>query len=127
MQAARNAGSSVFRRTHAWNHAQNLLKYTVIIFLASAMDGCSTAKVSGEQLDALSVQWELLANHFGEDDSCSAAFTFYNRGDRELSGEGWKLYFNQYTVEPGIMLAPELGTVEYINGDILKSTAPAQA
>jgi len=117
MQTTRNTGSPVLRRSLAWNQAQNLLKYTVIIFLTGTMAGCSTGKVTGEQLDALSVQWELLTNHFGEDDSCSAAFTFYNRGDKELNGEGWKIYFNQYTVEPGTMLAPELGSVEYINGD----------
>jgi hexosaminidase len=117
MQTTRNTGSPVFSRSLAWKHAQNLLKFTVIIFLTGKLAGCSTAKVTGEQLDALSVQWELLANHFGEDDSCSAAFTFYNRSNKVLNGEGWKIYFNQYTVEPGTMFAPELGNVEYINGD----------
>ena len=117
MQTTRNTGSPVFRRSLAWNHAQNLIRYTVIIFIAITVTGCSAGKVTGEQLDTLSVQWELLGNYFCEDDSCSAAFTFYNRGNKELNGEGWKIYFNQYTVEPGTMLAPELGTVEYINGD----------
>jgi len=122
MQTTRNAGSPEDRLSLAWNHVQSLLKYTLIIFLTATMTGCSVGKVTGEQLEALSVQWELLANHFGEDDSCSAAFTFYNRGDKELNGEGWKIYFNQYTVEPSTMLAPELGTVDYINGDFYRFT-----
>ena len=117
MQTNINTGAPVSRRSLTWNHTQDLLKYAVIIFLAAAIAGCSKAKVTGEQLDTLSVHWELLANHFGEEDSSTASFTFYNHGKRELNGEGWKIYFNQYTLEPGTMLAPELGTVAYINGD----------
>ncbi len=88
--------------------------------MVGVFSGCSPGSVSGEQLQMLSIEWELLNNHFGENDSCSAAFTFYNRGDKEIDGEGWQIYFSQYTLEPGSMLAPELGTVEYINGDFYR-------
>lgn len=88
-----------------------------IFFLIS---GCTVSDNSLPDNSTLSIKWKVLANEFGEQNRCYARFTFKNAGSHKISGDNWKMYFNQATLHINEIANKELGIVEHINGDFYR-------
>lgn len=100
---------------------QRLLIAILIICIACTplLNSCSPGGATSCIGEDMQVSWQLISNHIGNGDSCTASFTFINTGARTI-GNNWTMYFNQQTVHPLTMRNPELGRVEHINGDFYR-------
>ncbi|MCU0409483.1 MAG: carbohydate-binding domain-containing protein, partial [Bacteroidales bacterium] len=87
--------------------------------IAAAFLGCTSCPDPALNASQnIMISWELLENLPGKEETCRARFAFFNSGTEPVTGEGWKLYFNQATILPAELPDSSKGLVSHINGDL---------
>lgn len=98
------------------------------LFLVLSILSCSLACTSekemnvGQQLDKLSIQWQILSNQIGEESGYRSQFTITNNNTKAFTATNWSLYYNQTNrkVRQGTSQGPAV--VELLKGDFYRLT-----
>jgi len=95
--------------------------FALILTLALLVAGVSCSDQPERHPD-MAVKWKLMSNFVDNKSDFEARFTFHNTGSKEISGEGWILYFNMSPRKIYPVKSPQAAIIEHINGDWYKLT-----
>jgi hexosaminidase len=97
------------------NHYNTLSVLFISVFIL--ITGCHKPDQAIPSSQTLRVNWRVIKNEFGEENKCHARFVFKNEGSSNISGENWRMYFNQATLHVENIVNESIGIVAHINGD----------
>lgn len=93
--------------------------YAVFVVCIISLSSIAQKKNNIPSIQQVSVEWEIIGNHYQGSSGFQSAFTFTNTGKTDLPAKGWSLYFNlarairPESVGGGVV-------IENINGDLFK-------